>query len=44
MRTGMFALALGLLSLRILPALPSVGATLTMLLLGVVCLLAEPGL
>lgn len=38
MRTGMFALALGLLGLRFLPALPSVGAMLTMLVLGMFCL------
>ncbi|MBF8731308.1 DNA internalization-related competence protein ComEC/Rec2 [Pseudomonas guariconensis] len=38
MRKGMFALALGLLSLRFLPALPSVGAMLAMLLIGVLCL------
>lgn len=38
MRTGMFALALGLLSLRFLPALPSVGTMVAMLLFGMVCL------
>jgi len=34
----MFALSLGLLSLRFLPVLPSVGAMVAMLLLGVLCL------
>ncbi|WP_153787920.1 DNA internalization-related competence protein ComEC/Rec2 [Pseudomonas sp. EMN2] len=38
MRTGMLALALGLLSLRFLPALPSVGWLLALPLLGLVCL------
>lgn len=38
MRTGMLALALGLLSLRFLPALPSVGWLLALSLLGLACL------
>ncbi|WP_442113144.1 DNA internalization-related competence protein ComEC/Rec2 [Pseudomonas sp. NUPR-001] len=38
MRTGMVALALGLLSLRVLPALPSVGMIVLMALVGVICL------
>lgn len=37
MRTGMFALALGLLALGFLPALPSVGWLWLMLLGGIVC-------
>ncbi|WP_194787768.1 DNA internalization-related competence protein ComEC/Rec2 [Pseudomonas sp. UFMG81] len=38
MRTGMLALALGLLSLRFLPVLPSVGWLVSLLLLAIVCL------
>ena len=38
MRTGMFALAAGLLALRFLPVLPSVGWLLILLLLGLGCL------
>ena len=38
MRTGMFALALGLLSLGFLPALPSVGGWAALLMLGLACL------
>ncbi|WP_313740054.1 DNA internalization-related competence protein ComEC/Rec2 [Pseudomonas sp.] len=38
MRTGMFALALGLLSLRFIPVLPSVGWLLAGVLLTIVCL------
>ena len=38
MRTGMLALSLGLLSLRFLPFLPSVGWLFLMLLAGLVCL------
>ncbi|MFJ4066533.1 DNA internalization-related competence protein ComEC/Rec2 [Pseudomonas sp. NPDC089996] len=38
MRTGMFALALGLLCLGFLPALPSVGWLSMLLLVGLVCL------
>ncbi|WP_369990436.1 DNA internalization-related competence protein ComEC/Rec2 [Pseudomonas xanthosomatis] len=38
MRTGMLALALGLLSLRFLPALPSVGWLIVSLLLALACL------
>ncbi|MEN5237752.1 MULTISPECIES: DNA internalization-related competence protein ComEC/Rec2 [Pseudomonas] len=38
MRTGMLALALGLLSLRFLPALPPVGWLLALSLLGLACL------
>ncbi|WP_459206234.1 DNA internalization-related competence protein ComEC/Rec2 [Pseudomonas sp. MLB6B] len=41
MRTGMFALALGLLSLRFLPALPSVGWLLAGSFLAIVCLYAQ---
>ena len=38
MRTGMIALALGLLCLRWLPALPSVGVWVALILLGLCCL------
>lgn len=38
MRTGMLALALGLLSLGVLPALPSVGWWAVLLVLGLACL------
>lgn len=38
MRTGMLALALGLLSLRVLPVLPSVGIIVLMALVGLGCL------
>ncbi|MGE7991963.1 DNA internalization-related competence protein ComEC/Rec2 [Pseudomonas sp. NPDC089554] len=38
MRTGMIALALGLLGLRFLPALPSVGWLFLIALLGIACL------
>lgn len=47
MRTGMLALAFGLLCLRVLPALPSVGALLGIVVLGALCLLRRrlvPGL
>lgn len=38
MRTGMLALVLGLLCLRFLPALPSVGWLLVLLIFALVCL------
>lgn len=41
MRTGMFALALGLLSLRLLPTLPSVGWLAVLLLLALGCLMSR---
>ena len=43
MRTGMVALALGLLSLRFLPVLPSVGWLLAGALLATVCLCVQRG-
>lgn len=38
MRTGMLALALGLLCLSVLPVLPSVGSVVVLVLIGLVCL------
>lgn len=38
MRTGMLALALGLLGLSVLPVLPSVGIVVVLLLIGLACL------